>query len=140
MEERTESMQNELQNIHKQMELRLNELDPNQRAEYQRLISENTDLINEYNSKQAAMEELLNKLANAENKLRMDSQKLKGQLLKEQIGELEVKKTDYEIQLNEANLSIPEARDRILARMKEDNNSIANMEKRYLWRKLETDR
>ena len=88
MEERTEGMQNELQNIHKQMELRLNELDPNQRAEYQRLISENTDLINEYNNKQAAMEELLNKLANAENKLRMDSQKLKGQLLKEQIGEL----------------------------------------------------
>jgi len=34
------------------------------------------------------MEELLNRLANAENKLRMDSQKLKGQLLKEQIGDL----------------------------------------------------
>lgn len=34
------------------------------------------------------MEELLNKLANAESKLRMDSQKLKGQLLKDQIGEL----------------------------------------------------
>ena len=76
------------------------------------------------------MEELLNRLANAENRLRMDSQKLKGQLLKEQISELETKKTDYEIQLNEANLSIPEARDRILARMKEDNSSIANMEKR----------
>ncbi len=76
------------------------------------------------------MEELLNKLAIAENKLRMDSQKLKGQLLKDQIADLEVKKTDYEIQLNEANLSIPEARDRILARMKEDNSSIAGMEKR----------
>lgn len=34
------------------------------------------------------MEELLNKLAAAENKLKMDSQKLKGQLLKEQISEL----------------------------------------------------
>lgn len=43
---------------------------------------------------------------------------------------METKKTDYEIQLNEANLSIPEARDRILARMKEDNSSISNMEKR----------
>lgn len=70
------------------MELRLNELDPYQRAEYQRLINENTDLINEYNAKQGAMQELLNKLAVAENKLRMDSQKLKGQLLKEQIAEL----------------------------------------------------
>ena len=77
------------------MELRLNELDPYQRTEYQKLISENTELINEYNSKQGAMEELLNKLAVAENRLKMDSQKLKGQLFKEQISELETKKTDY---------------------------------------------
>lgn len=34
------------------------------------------------------MEELLGRLAHAENKLRMDSQKLKGQLLKDQIFEL----------------------------------------------------
>jgi hypothetical protein len=38
-------------------------LDPYQRSEYQRLINENTELINEYNAKQGAMEELLNKLA-----------------------------------------------------------------------------
>jgi intraflagellar transport protein 74 len=60
----------------------------------------------------------------------MDSQKLKGQLLKDQIAELDGKKGDLEIQLNEANLSIPEARDRILARMKEDNATIATTEKR----------
>ncbi len=46
------------------------------------------------------MEELLVKLGAAENKLRMDSQKIKGQLLKDQIAELETKRTDYEIQLN----------------------------------------
>ena len=34
------------------------------------------------------MEELLNKLAVAEGKLRMDSPKIKGQLLKDQIAEL----------------------------------------------------
>lgn len=75
------------------------------------------------------MEELLGKLASAENRLKMDNQKLKGQILKEQIQDLETRKMDYEIQLNEAGLSIPEARDRILARMKEDNQAIANMEK-----------
>lgn len=32
--------------------------------------------------------------------------------------------------MNEANLSVPEARDRILARMKEDNSTIAGIEKR----------
>ncbi len=87
-------------------------------------------MIAEHGEKQRQMEELLNRLANAENKLRMDSQKLKEQLLRDQIQELETKKTDYEIQLNEANLSIPEARDRILARMKEDNATVTQMEKR----------
>ncbi len=41
--------------------------------------------MTEYSKKQNQMEDLLSKLANAENKLKMDSQKLKGQLLKEQI-------------------------------------------------------
>ena len=84
----------------------------------------------EYNLKQRDLEELNNRLANAETRLRMDSQKLKGQLFKTQLAELETKRGDLEIQLNEANLSYPEARDRILARMKEDNNTIASVEKR----------
>lgn len=112
------------------MELRLNELDPYQRSEYQKLINENKELIAEYNVRQRDLEELNSRLATAEARLRMDSQKLKGQLLKEQIADLEGKKGDLEIQLNEANLSIPEARDRILARMKEDNTTIATTEKR----------
>ena len=112
------------------MELRLNELDPYQRTEYQKLINENKELIMEYNLKQRDLEELNNRLANAETRLRMDSQKLKGQLFKTQLAELETKRGDLEIQLNEANLSYPEARDRILARMKEDNNTIATVEKR----------
>ena len=64
------------------MDLRLNELDPSQRGEYQRLMSENNELIAEYNQKQNAMEDLLNRLANSENRLKMDNQKLKGQILK----------------------------------------------------------
>ncbi len=63
--------------------------------------------MTQYSRKQNQMEDLLNKLAMAENKLKMDSQKLKGHLLKEQISQLQTKKTDYEIQLNQANLSIP---------------------------------
>lgn len=129
-EEGIDDIQGQLQNIHEQMELRLNELDPSQRSEYQKLINENKDLIAEYNVRQRDLEELNSRLATAEARLRMDSQKLKGQLLKNQIGELEGKKGDLEIQLNEANLSIPEARDRILARMKEDNTTIATTEKR----------
>ena len=127
MEEEVDTIRSQLTSIHQQMDLRLNELDPSQRGEYQRLMSENNDLISEYNHKQNAMDDLLNRLANAENRLKMDNQKLKGQILKDQIEELETKKTDYAIQLNEAGLSIPEARDRILARMKEDNQTITQM-------------
>jgi len=38
--------------------------------------------MTEYSRKQNQMEDLLNKLAMSENKLKMDSQKLKGHLLK----------------------------------------------------------
>ena len=93
-EEEIESVQTQLQGIHQQMELRLNELDPYQRTEYQKLINENKDLINEYNIKQRDLEELNNRLSNAEARLKMDSQKLKGQLFKTQLGELETKKDD----------------------------------------------
>lgn len=65
LEEEVESIRNELTSIHQQMDLRLNELDPSQRGEYQRLVSENNELIAEYNQKQTAMEDLLNRLANA---------------------------------------------------------------------------
>ena len=47
------------------MEMRLKELDPYKRSEYQRLMSENNDLMTEYSKKQNQMEELLSKLANS---------------------------------------------------------------------------
>ena len=43
---------------------------------------------------------------------------------------MESKKSDLELQLNEANLSFPEARDRLLNRIKEDNAFITNTDKR----------
>ena len=45
-------------------------------------MSENNDLLGEYHKKQQAMEDLLNRLANSENRLKMDNQKLKGKILK----------------------------------------------------------
>ena len=48
-------------------------------------MTENNDLTAEYNQKQTAMDDLLNRLASAENRLKMDNQKLKGQILKDQI-------------------------------------------------------
>ena len=73
----------------------------------------------------------------------LDHNKQRYTQLKEQIAELERKRVDLEIQTNEVffimlkidqniqnNLSFPEARDRLLAKVKEDNNIIQNTEKR----------
>lgn len=60
----------------------------------------------------------------------MDTNKLKAQELKQSIAHFDNKKNDLEIQLNEANLSFPEARDRLLARIKEDNNFMQQTDKR----------
>lgn len=60
----------------------------------------------------------------------MDTNKLKAQELKQSIAYFDNKKNDLEIQLNEANLSFPEARDRLLARIKEDNNFMQQTDKR----------
>ena len=70
------------------------------------------------------LEEVNNNLFKLDSKLRMDSNKQKSMQLKETINNLENKRNDLAVQLNEANLSFPEARDRLLARIKEDNNFI----------------
>lgn len=74
-----------------------------------------------------------------ENRLRMDTHKLKGQMLREQISELDRKKNDLELQLNEANLPFDQARDRLLNRIKSDNAEIQNTEKRIRDVKKNTD-
>ena len=51
-------------------------------------MNENNDLLQQYHQKQEAMEDLLNRPASSENRLKMDNQKLKGKILKEQIEEL----------------------------------------------------
>jgi intraflagellar transport protein 74 len=50
--------------------------------------------------------------------------------LKETIETLDGKRNDLAVQLNESNLSFPEARDRLLARIKEDNQLIVTNDKK----------
>lgn len=45
LEEKIESFGKELTSIHQQLDLQLNQLDPSQREEYSRLMSENKQLI-----------------------------------------------------------------------------------------------
>lgn len=110
--------------------MKLNELDPDQRNEYENLLNENRQLVNNINAQRSDLEDLNMILSQADSKLRMDDKKQKYKMLKEQIVALERKKEDLEFQTNENNLTFPEARDRLLAKVKEDNNFIMNADKR----------
>lgn len=129
-EDQIQAIESQLHEIHQAAEMKLNELDPDQRSEYESLVNENRILIQHINAQRNQLEDINATLAQAEARLRMDHNKQKYIQLKEQTEDLERKKGDLEIQTNENNLSFPEARDRLLAKVKEDNSVIQNTEKR----------
>ena len=75
-------------------------------------------------------EELTYKVHQQENRLRMDQTRMRVINLKEEIKNLEGKKSDLDIQLNESNMSIPELRERLLAKLKEDKEKMVESEAR----------
>ncbi|EAS01313.2 intraflagellar transporter-like protein, putative (macronuclear) [Tetrahymena thermophila SB210] len=129
-EEEIQKLEMRIHEINQQAEQKITELDPEQRQEYENLLQENRQLNNDINLQRNELEEINIKLQQTESRLNIDSQKLKGKYLKEQIIELERKREDLELQLNEANLSFPEARDKLKARVAEDNALLAQTEKR----------
>ena len=64
------------------------------------------------------------RLAQSESKLRSDTLKQRAQHLKEERTTLTKKKEDLELQTNEMNLPLPEARERLQNRIKQDNAEI----------------
>ncbi|KRX09335.1 hypothetical protein PPERSA_09219 [Pseudocohnilembus persalinus] len=129
-EEQIQQIENQLQDLHELAQQKISELLPEQRQEYENLIQESKDLQVQIQNSRQDLDDINQKVVYCENKLRMDSHKLKGQILREQIEELERKSNDLELQLNEANLPFDQARDRLLNRIKEDNQYITNTEKR----------
>lgn len=129
-EEQIQAIEGQLHEIHQTAEMKINELDPDQRSEYENLVKENRILIQNINNQRHELEEINAALSQADARLRLDHNKQKFVQLKEQTAELSRKKEDLEVQTNENNLSFPEARDRLLAKVKEDNSVIQNTEKR----------
>ena len=81
--------------------MKINELDPDQRSEYEGLLNENRQLINNINMQRNELEDLNSILSQAEAKLRMDDKKQKYKSLKEQVVALDRRKEDLEVQTNE---------------------------------------
>ncbi len=130
VEEEVAVIDGDIQAINSQSEQRLNELDPEERAAYVELQRENKSLEDEIAQKRAMLEQVNQKLTQAEAKIRTDVMKQKAHYLRDQKKSLVSKKEDLEAQTNEQNLSFPEARERLLNRVKGDNADVTAAEKR----------
>lgn len=130
MEEQIGNAENEIAKLNAQAEERLGDLDPEQRQEYINLQDENRALEDEIQSKRTMLENINQQMLQADAALRTDVLKQKAHQLREQKAALLRKKGDLEMQTNELNLSFPEARERLLNRVKSDNAEIKDLESR----------
>lgn len=132
METEIQNYEGQIQEINFQNESRLNDLDPEQRNEYEKLKEENAMLNQEIINSRNELEDVNSRLAQAESRLRQDTLKQRAQHLKEERTNLLKKKEDLELQTNEMNLPLPEARERLQNRIKHDNAEIKQMDKEVL--------
>lgn len=130
MEDEIARIEGEIASINARAEERLSELDHDQRQEYIHLHEENKSLEDEINQKRTVLESVNQRLLQADAKLRTDVLKQKAHHLREQKDSLIRKKEDLAVQTNELNLSEPEARERLLARIKADNQNIKETKER----------
>lgn len=118
--------------INMSFEERLNELDPDQRSQYEKLREENTMLEQEIAKRRTELDDVSMKLSMAEAKLREDVTKERAQQLQDEKSRLQAKKDDLQLQTDEANLPFPEARERLITKAKEDQAQLKSTELRIV--------
>ena len=130
MENEIQELENQIGEINQVNEERLNELDPDQRNEYEKLKNENVGLVREIQNYRNDLEEINGKLSHADAKLRADTLRQRAQHLREEKQSLTKRKEELELQTNESNLPFAEARERLLSRIKQDNAEMIHSEKK----------
>ena len=112
-------------------EQKLNDLAPDKRNLYFELQTQNKYFQAEVAQMTAKVSELDGKTKSLEEELRADPTKKKSVMLHDQLRELELRKEKLESDLR-AFASAPEERERLLAKVKEDNAEISYMDKQLV--------
>ena len=129
MENEIHSYEQQIQEISFANEAKLNDLDPEQRNEYERLKEQNINIRADIDQQRNELEEVNSRLSQAEQRLRADTLKQRAQHLRDEKTQLIKHKEDLELQTNEMNLPFPEARERLMNRIKNDNAEIKMQDK-----------
>lgn len=86
-------------------------------------------LQNEIQDSRGQLEEVSQRLLKAEGLLKQDTLKQRAQHLREEKVQLTKRKDNLEMQTNELNLPFPEARERLMNRIKSENGEIKQLDK-----------
>jgi intraflagellar transport protein 74 len=86
-------------------------------------------LQNEIQDSRGQLEEVSQRLMKAEGLLKQDTLKQRAQHLREEKAQLTKRKDNLEMQTNELNLPFPEARERLMNRIKYENGEIKQLDK-----------
>jgi intraflagellar transport protein 74 len=130
MENEISELEGQINEINQANEEKLNELDPEQRNQYEKLRAENNQLIRDINSIRNELDEVNVRLRQLDDKLKEDTLRQRSQHLREERISLLKKKEELELQTNESNLPFAEARERLRNRIKQDHSEILHCEKK----------
>ena len=112
------------------IEQRLLDLDPDQKAEYEQIREDNQNYIMKIYQLREEMAKLNADLIEGENILKSNPNKMEAHKIKDSIDQLRRKKEELELQTNEAGLSIDELKQRLVVKAKEQTMEKNNIDKK----------
>eukprot|EP00933_Yihiella_yeosuensis_P004882 TRINITY_DN109280_c0_g1_i2.p1 TRINITY_DN109280_c0_g1~~TRINITY_DN109280_c0_g1_i2.p1 ORF type:complete len:638 (+),score=154.09 TRINITY_DN109280_c0_g1_i2:63-1916(+) len=139
-EEEVGRMDQQIQQMVRASEERLNELHPDQRAQYQELKEESTNIGTELASARDDLDQVSGRLNTLEGMLRSDPLRTKHQQLSKTCTELEADLAKLREEYQQGSMSVPEQRDLLLSKVKSDNAEIVAAEKAVSELKLGKER
>lgn len=129
-EEEIREIEQELREMQETAALKVNELDSEQRKEYDKLLAEKRAVTSDLTRCKMEMEELESKVDDQVKRLKMDNNRVRVMDLKEQLTALENQKQELEVLLDEQNMSVPELMERLFQKIKQHKQAINEMETR----------
>lgn len=132
MENEQADLEQQIVNIQRANEEKLNELDPEKRQQYEQLKAQNETYLREINNMRSELDQLNMMIQRADSQLKEDFLRQRAYYLKQEKQQLLRKKEELQLQTNEFNLPFPEARERLIARIKQDNTQYLTYEKQIV--------
>lgn len=123
-------LEKQISDINQRNEEKLNQLDPEQRNQYESTRADNNDLIKDINYLRMELDKVNERLRDLDDRLKEDTLRQRAQHLKEERISLLKKKEELELQTNESNLPFAEAREKLRNRIKQDHSEILHSEKK----------